>query len=256
MLKTRLIAVIIVRDGQVVQSVRFKHTNVIHYDAFHAIETFNRWSVDEIVFLNVSRTDAGREQFREIVEHVSKTCFVPLSVGGWVTSEEYAASLLSSGADKIVINTLLHSDPELVQKLVARFGTQCMVGSIDFTQTEGVGPRVCVDRGQEVINATPVEWALFAQELGVGEIFLNCIERDGARKGFDLPVLGEVCNAVTIPVIAFGGVFRWKHLVEGVNAGASAVAAANIFHYTEHSTKHAKRHMADHGVLVRNEGVL
>ena len=256
MLKTRLIAVIIVRDGQVVQSVQFKHTNVIHSDAFHAIEAFNRWAVDEIIFLDVSREDRGREQFTQIVEHVSRTCFVPLSVGGWIRSEDDAVKLLASGADKLVVNTLLHSNPALVSALVQRFGTQCIVASIDFTHTESVGPRVCVDRGREIINHSPLDWARHAEQLGVGEIMLNCIERDGARKGYDLDVLSDVCSGVNVPVIAFGGVFRWKHLVAGVEAGASAVAAANIFHYTEHSTKHAKRHMRDQGILVRNEGVL
>jgi len=255
MLKTRLIAVIILRDGQVVQSVQFKHTNVIHYDAFHAIETFNRWSVDEIIFLNVSRSDDGKAQFLDIVRKVSETCFVPLAVGGWVTDESYAKSLLASGADKIVVNTLLHNNPGLVARLAEKFGTQCIVSSIDFSRTE-TGSRVCIDRSGIVINKHPREWACYAESMGVGEIMLNCVENDGNRKGYALDELRAVCDSVSIPVIAFGGVFRWKHLVEGVEAGASAVAAANIFHYTEHSTKHAKRFMADKGVLVRKEGVI
>lgn len=255
MIKTRLIAVIILRDGQVVQSVQFKHTNVIHYDAFHAIETFNRWSVDEIVFLDVSRSDQGREQFRNIVEHVSQTCFVPLSVGGWICDEDYAEALLSSGADKLVVNTILHTNPQLVTQLSDRFGKQCIVASIDYSLQDH-GACVAVDRGTRLLKDAPVEWAQRAVSLGAGEIFLNCIEHDGKRKGYGLETLSAVCKAVDVPVIAFGGVFRWKHLVEGIEAGADAVAAANIFHYTEHSTKHAKRFMADHGVRVRKEGVI
>ena len=255
MIKTRLIAVIILRDGQVVQSVQFKHTNVIHYDAIHAIETFNRWSVDEIIFLDVSRSDQGRQQFRDIVERVSETCFVPLSVGGWITSEDYAQALLSSGADKLVVNTIVKDQPELVTKLADRYGKQCIVASIDFRFVDEQS-RVCINRGSDVLEESPVDWAQYAESLGAGEIMLNCVEHDGNRKGYALDVLSAVCDAVTVPVIAFGGVFRWKHLVEGVNAGADAVAAANIFHYTEHSTKHAKRHMADHGVRVRKEGII
>lgn len=255
MLKTRLIAVIILRDGQVVQSVQFKHTNVIHYDAFHAIETFNRWSVDEIIFLNVSRNDNGKKQFLGIVQKVSETCFVPLSVGGWVTDESYAKSLLDSGADKIVVNSILHADPNLVSRLADKFGTQCIVCSIDF-EKEGKHSCVRINRGQETIDQHPKEWAKYAESLGVGEIMLNCIQNDGNRKGYAVEELAAVCKAVSIPVIAFGGVFRWHHLVEGVESGASAVAAANIFHYTEHSTKHAKRFMADHGILVRKEGLI
>jgi len=256
MLKTRLIAVIILRDGQVVQSVKFKHTNVIHYDAFHAIETFNRWSVDEIVFLDVSREDKGRQLFTDIVQHVSKTCFVPLAVGGWIRNEDQAQQLLAKGADKLVVNSILHDDPDLVTRLSARFGKQCIVGSMDYTHTECSGARVCIDRARHVTNHDPVAWARHAESLGVGEIMLNCVERDGNRKGYDLSMIKAVSENISIPLIAFGGVFRWKHLVEGAQAGASAVAAANIFHYTEHSTKHAKRHMADHGILVRQEGLI
>ena len=246
---------IILRDGQVVQSVQFKHTNVIHYDAYHAIETFNRWSVDEIIFLDVSREPKGRAQFKEIVQRVSNTCFVPLSVGGWIDSEEYAADLLNSGADKLVVNSIVESDPQLVTHLAQRFGKQCIVASIDFNKTD-TGPKVVIDRGRRELAIDPVAQALRAQELGAGEIMVNCIQNDGNRKGYALGVLTELCKAVSIPVIAFGGVFRWKHLVQGVEAGADAVAAANIFHYTEHSTKHAKRHMADHGIAVRKEGLL
>lgn len=255
MLKTRLIAVIILRDGQVVQSVQFKHTNVIHYDAYHAIETFNRWAVDEIIFIDVSRNSESRQRFSEIVKKVSTTCFVPLSVGGWIESEDYAAELLSCGADKLVVNTIVHTQPELVTRLSERFGRQCIVASIDFNQTEQ-GPRVTIDRAQQELAISPVDHALKAQALGAGEIMLNCVQRDGNRKGYDLQTLEAVCQAVDVPVIAFGGVFRWKHLVQGVQAGADAVAAANIFHYTEHSTKHAKRHMADHDVAVREEGII
>ncbi len=255
MLKKRLIAVIILRDGQVVQSVQFKHTNVIHYDAFHAIETFNRWSVDEIIFLNVSRDKKGTEQFVEIVEKVSQTCFVPLAVGGWIEDEDYARRLISSGADKLVLNSAFHDRPELVSTLAARFGTQCIVSSIDFS-LEDNGPKVCIDRGRQCLDSHPLEWAKHVEQLGAGEIMLNCIQHDGKRRGYALDVLQQVANAVSIPLIAFGGVFRWKHFVEGIEAGADAVAAANIFHYTEHSTKHAKRFMADHGIAVRKEGVI
>lgn len=255
MLKTRLIAVIILRDGQVVQSVKFKHTNVIHYDAIHAIETFNRWSVDEIVLLNVSRSPDGREQFSDIVKHVSASCFVPLAVGGWIDSMSYADTLLRNGADKLVVNTIVHTDHQLVKDLVAQYGSQCIVASIDFENTEQ-GPEVSIDRAQQLIGISPVEYAKNAESLGVGEILLNCVQHDGNRKGYALDTLRDLSQAVDVPVIAFGGVFRWKHLVEGVEAGADAVAAANIFHYTEHSTKHAKRHMSDAGILVRNEGII
>lgn len=253
MLKYRLIAVIIVRDGRVVQSINFKHTNVIHYDAFHAVEAFNRWSIDEMILINVSKDESSQSQFLSIVNHVSKTCFVPLTVGGWVNTEEYSRALISSGADKLLLNSAFFNQQELIEILVQRFGRQCIVASIDSKRVNGQDV-VCVNRGQDTIGIDPVHWSQEVEKIGAGEIFFNSIDHDGARKGYALDLISGICKAVSIPVIAFGGVFRWKHLTEGINAGANAVAAANIFHYTEHSTKRAKRFMAQHGIPVRSEG--
>ncbi len=254
MLKKRLIAVIIVREAAVVQSVRFKHTNVIHYDAIHAIEAFNKWAVDEILLVNVSKSFESRGQFLDVVSHVSGACFLPLTVGGWITDENYGQALLANGADKLVVNTCLADNPRLVTLLSERFGRQCIVASIDVKKTEKGKVNVHVDRGQRDTGIGACTWAKQAEVLGAGEILFNSIDHDGFRKGYDLLTLKKVCDAVEIPVIAFGGVFRWKHLVEGIEAGADAVAAANIFHYTEHSTRKAKRFMADAGILVRSEG--
>jgi imidazole glycerol-phosphate synthase subunit HisF len=253
-LKTRLIAVLILRDGRVVQSVRFKHTNAIHYDAIHAMECFNKWAIDEIVMLNVSRDSASRDDFAGAVSAVSASCFVPLAAGGWINDESYAATLLNGGADKLVLNTALANSPALVSRLVRRYGSQCIVASMDVKRNEAGVTEVLVDRGSRTASADPVAWARAAEGLGAGEILFNSVDHDGARKGYNLELLERICAAVRIPVIAFGGVFTWQHLVEGVRAGASAVAAANIFHYTEHSTKKAKRHLAQAGVPVRQEG--
>jgi cyclase len=254
MLKKRLIAVLILRDGAVVQSVRFKHTNSIHYDPVHAIECFNKWAVDEIVILNVSREAASGEDFAGVVKRISQKCFVPLAVGGWITGEDYARSLLNAGADKLVVNTILADDPALMQALSRRFGQQCMVASIDVKRGADGRPEVVVDRASRGTGQDPAAWAKRAVELGAGEIFFNSVDHDGARRGYDLESLRLVCAAVEVPVVAFGGVFKWEHMVEGIRAGADAVAAANIFHYTEHATMKAKRHLAEAGVPVRTEG--
>jgi cyclase len=254
MVKTRLIAVLILRDGHVVQSVRFKHTNAIHYDPIHAMECFNKWAIDEIVMLNVSRDAASRDAFADAVQAVSSACFVPLAAGGWISDDEYPARLLLNGADKLVVNTALADDPELVTRLSRRYGAQCIVASMDVKRDDSGAETVVVDRATRVVSNDPVAWARRAESLGAGEIFFNSVDHDGARKGYHLDCLRKICEAVRIPVIAFGGVFSWQHLVEGVKAGAAAVAAANIFHYTEHSTKKAKRHLAQAGVSVRNEG--
>jgi cyclase len=253
MLKKRLIAVLILRDGQVVQSVRFRHTNVIHYDPVHAVEAFNKWAIDEIVMLNVTRSAGSRDEFAERVAAVSRHCFVPLTAGGWITDQNYAQRMLRSGADKLVVNTAIADDPDLVRRLSRRYGRQCIVGSMDVIRTEA-GIRVAVDRGARVTDEEPVAWARKMVELGCGEILFNSIDHDGARKGYDRDSIAKVANAVPVPVVAFGGVFQWKHLLDGVHAGAAAVAAANIFHYTEHATKKAKSYLARAGVAVRSEG--
>ena len=147
MLKTRLIAVLILRDGRVVQSVRFKHTNAIHYDPIHAMECFNKWAIDEIVVLNVSRDSASRDGFARTVTAVSASCFVPLAAGGWINDESYAAALLNSGADKLVLNTALADSPALVSRLVRRYGSQCIVASMDVKRNEAGATEVVVDRG-------------------------------------------------------------------------------------------------------------
>lgn len=254
MLKKRLIAVLILREGQIVQSIRFKHTNVIHYDPVHAMEAFNKWSVDEIVMLNVSRGHDTQDAFARSVEHVSEHCFVPLSVGGWINDADYARRLLFNGADKLVVNTAFADNPDLVRVLSRRFGKQCIVASIDVKRDDAGALKIAVDRGSRVLDEEPVNWAERAQNLGAGEIFFNSIDHDGARKGYDVETIRAIAGAVDIPIIAFGGVFTWSHLLAGINAGADAVAAANIFHYTEQATRKAKSFLANAGVPVRSEG--
>ena len=254
MLKKRMIAVLILRNGQVVQSVRFKHTNIIHYDPIHAMEAFNKWSVDEIVLLNVTREQESAAAFADVTGRISHECFVPLTVGGWITTDEQASALLNSGADKLVLNTTMHDDPELVSRLSRRFGRQCIVASIDVKRDEDGQACIAIDRGRKIIDSDPVSWAKRCVDLGAGEIFFNSIDHDGARRGYDIENLEKVCLAVDVPVIAFGGVMTWNHLAAGFDAGADAVAAANIYHYTEQATRAAKSYLADHGYNVRMEG--
>ncbi len=253
MLKKRLIAVLILRDGQVVQSVKFKHTNVIHYDPIHAVECFNKWAVDEIVMLNVSRTAESRDQFADIVKNISRECFVPLTAGGWITDADYASVLLRSGADKLVLNSVFFDHPEFAEMLARRYGKQCIVASMDVKRRSDGTASVWIDRGSRDTEIDPSKWAIRVAGLGAGEVFFNSIDYDGNRKGYDLENLRSVCASVDVPVIAFGGVFQWKHLVEGLDAGAAAVAAANIFHYTEHSTKKAKKYLMESKVAVRQQ---
>ncbi|HET8704985.1 MAG TPA: HisA/HisF-related TIM barrel protein, partial [Pseudomonadales bacterium] len=189
----------------------------------------------------------------DVVHRISTQCFVPLSAGGWITDEEYAERLLRSGADKLVLNTALFNQPDLVSALSAHYGRQCIVASMDVKSREDGTVSVFVDRGTQDVNQDAISWAKHAVALGAGEIFFNSIDNDGARKGYQLELLKAVCEAVEVPVIAFGGVFEWKHLLQGLNAGAQAAAAANIFHYTEHSTRKAKKFLIEAGIPVRGE---
>lgn len=254
MLKKRVIAVILDHEGTVVQSIRFRHTNVVHYDTLHAVEAFANWSVDEIILLNVTRSSESRQRFVKTLHKISEYCFVPLTVGGWITDEDYAAALLRNGADKLVLNTALADNPELVMGLSQTYGKQCIVASIDVKRNTVGEINVCVDRGTRCIDADPVSWARRAKNLGAGEIFFNSIDHDGARRGYDIPTLQALCQAIDIPIIGFGGVFTWKHLHEGIEAGCDAVAVANQFHYQEHATRRAKSYLADRGVAIRQEG--
>jgi imidazole glycerol-phosphate synthase subunit HisF len=249
-LKHRLIAVVIVADGRVVQSESFKHTNVIHYDAYHAVEAFNRWSVDEIIVINVSRDIKTQNSFQEIVKHISKTCFVPLTVGGFIDSIEYGSSLIRSGADKILLNTAWYNNIDVINGLYRQYGRQCIVASIDVKSVNG-SKQVFIDRGRNNIGAAPVSWAQHCVERGAGEIFFNNIDHDGMRRGYDIESIRTITSKISVPVIAFGGVLQWKHLKEGIEAGADAVAAANVFHYKEMATKQAKRYLLKNNILVR-----
>lgn len=252
MLKKRLIPSLLVRDGKIIQSIQFRHTNVIG-NVITAVDFFNGWAVDEILILDVSRGNTGRDEFLDIVDELSERCFVPLAVGGWITTTRDIETLLEHGADKVVMNTHAFRRPEFVTEAARAFGSQCIVVSIDVRRDASGEAQVWIDRGREATGATAVEWAQRAEQLGAGEILLTSIDHDGVRNGYDLPLMASVSSTVAIPVIAFGGVGHWQHLADGVQkGGCEAVSAGNIFHFTEHSTKKAKEYLRDAGVPVRD----
>ena len=156
------------------------------------------------------------------------------------------------GADKLVVNTQLYHSPELIKQLIAKFGSQCIVASIDAKKDEEGNEKVMINRGQDNTGKDVLEWVKEVEQLGVGEIFLNSMDHDGNRKGYNIPLIKKSVEAVNIPVIAMGGVLKWNHMIQGVmETDAAAVAAANIFHYTEHSTKKAKRALLNKNLNFR-----
>ncbi|MDA3790640.1 MAG: HisA/HisF-related TIM barrel protein [Desulfobacula sp.] len=205
MVKNRLIAVILLRNGQVVQSVRFKHTNIIHYDPVHAIESFNHWAIDEIILLNVSRDISTKDSFIETVNRLSQKCFVPLAAGGWIKDIFYAQKLLANGADKIIVNTEAYMNPDLISELANKFGRQCVVVSIDGKQNHSGEELVAIDRGRCGCQTRAIDWARKAELKGAGEFFVNSLDHDGNRKGYNIPLIKQISQKVSVPVIAMGG---------------------------------------------------
>ncbi len=270
MLKKRLIPCLLLQNGQLVKSIGFKEYQIVGNPKI-AFKFFNAWAVDEIIFLDITRNErAGGKDYTkqlrtdenfkfvdsltDIVKECAKICFVPLSVGGGIITIEQMDELFKSGADKTIINTEAFRRPAFITEAAERFGNQAVVVSID-ARTMGNGRyEVVIDGGRQQTGVEVALWAKEAQCLGAGEIFLNSIDRDGSREGYDLELIRSVKASVTIPVIACGGVGKWSDMADGITkGGADAVSAANIFHYTEQSTRHAKKALIEDGIDVRLE---
>lgn len=265
MRKKRLIPVVLLRGGMVVQSKAFKRYQALGNPAT-MVGRLSNWSSDELIYLDISR-EAGydlnrddlkyqnRNDFLEILSDVAAKCFMPLTVGGGIRSLEEARLRIRAGADKIAVNTGAFRDPALLSRCAAEFGCQAVVLAVDARRREGGGWEVFVDGGRMATGRDPAAWALEAQERGAGEILLGSIDRDGAGSGYDLDLIARVAQKVKIPVVALGGVGNWDHLAQGLDAGADAVAAANIFQYTENSVHLAKEHLYRRGYPVRRPRV-
>jgi cyclase len=250
MLKVRVIPCLDVKDGRVVKGVNFLDLK----DAGDPVEQarfYDREGADELCFLDITASHEKRGTLLDVVARTADECFMPLTVGGGVRTIEDVRALLLAGADKVSINTEAVRRPEAVREAAEKFGAQCIVVSIDAKQ---VGDRfeVFTHGGR---NATGIEAVGFAKrmvELGAGEILLTSMDRDGTLQGFNLALTRAVSDAVTVPVVASGGVGTLDHLVDGVKqGGASAVLAASVFHYGTFRIKDAKAHMAQAGIAIR-----
>lgn len=250
MVKKRLIVTLLYRDGVIVQSINFKHTNVVGSMKI-AIEFFNVWEADEIVILNVSRKENTMNRFLKDVKEVAKHSFLPLSIGGNIKSLNDAELLFNAGADKIVVNTEIFNRPEIISEIANSFGSQAVVASIDVKKIDDQHI-VFVDRGRVNTGLEVLKYAKNVEEYGAGEIFLTSIDMDGSKKGYDLELMKKVSENVQIPVIAFGGIQDFNDMVKCLKTTSiEAVAAGNPFHYTEQSTRKAKRILLDAGIDTR-----
>lgn len=251
MLKKRLIPCLIVKGNLLVQSFEFKRYLPIG-KARIAIEYFVRWDVDEIILLDIEASKTRSKPQLDLIRDYAKACFVPFTVGGGITTESEIREVLKAGADKVSINSEAIRNPKFIHEAAEHFGSQSIVVSIDAKLNEKGEYRVFSHSQGACTDIEPTDWARHMEALGAGEILLTSVDRDGTRRGYDLPLIHSVAEALSIPVVACGGVGRVEHLVDGIVQGeASAVAAANIFQHTEHSTIVAKAYLKQSGVAVR-----
>ena len=250
MLSKRIIACLDVRDGQVVKGINFEGLRGAG-DPAELARRYNREGIDELVILDVTATLEKRRTMARTVSTVARELFIPLAVGGGIRGEDDAAAAVEAGADKVSLNTAALSDPALISRLAARYGSQAVVVAIDAKRADG-GYAVYVRSGTAAAARDAVEWAREAADRGAGEILLTSMDRDGTRIGFDCDMTAAVSSAVPIPVIASGGAGTFAHFVDVFSAGrADAALAASIFHYAEHSVRALKEHLRDHGIPVR-----
>ena len=254
-LAKRIIPCLDVDNGRVVKGVKFVDIR----DAGDPVEVASRYDregADEITFLDITATHDNRDTIVHVVEQVASEVFIPLTVGGGIRTLDDIRRMLNAGADKVGINSAAVFNPEFVREAAQRFGSQCIVVAIDAKKVSQPGD---VDRweifthgGRKATGIEAIGWAKKMVDYGAGEILLTSMDRDGTREGFDLPLTRAISEAVTVPVIASGGVGNLDHLAEGVIEGkADAVLAASIFHFAEYTIQQAKEHMAARGIEMR-----
>lgn len=251
MLKPRLIPCLDVKDGRVVKGVNFEGLRDAG-DPVECAKAYDAAGADELCFLDITASHEKRAIIFDVVRETAEHCFMPLTVGGGVRTVEDVRKLLLAGADKVSINTTAVNNPDFVREASEKFGSQCIVVAIDAKTVSPGKWEIFTHGGREATGIDAVEFAQKVVALGAGEILLTSMDRDGTRAGFNLPLTRAVSDAVTVPVIASGGVGELDHLVDGVAQGhASAVLAASIFHFGEHTIAEAKQHMIDAGIPMR-----
>ena len=246
----RIIPCLDVDAGRVVKGVEFVDLR----DAGDPVELAARYDAegaDELVFLDITASSDARDVMAEVARRTAEEVFIPFTVGGGIRNTDDARRLLRAGADKVSVNTAAVARPALIAEIAGEFGSQCVVVAIDARLSGSGRFEVVTHGGRRPTGLDAVEWAGRAESLGAGEILLTSMDRDGTKEGFDLPLLRAVTGVVNVPVIASGGAGRLEHLSEAVDAGADAVLAASIFHFSEHSIAEAKAALGSAGVMVR-----
>ena len=249
--RIRVIPCLDVADGRVVKGVNFVDLQDAG-DPVEQAQAYDAAGADELCFLDITASHEARGTIIDVVRRTAQVCFMPLTVGGGVASVEHARALLLAGADKVAINSAAVARPELIGEIAARFGSQCVVASVDARRNGRGGWDIFTHGGRRPTGIDAVAHARRLTELGAGELLVTSMDRDGTRDGYDLDLISAIADQVPVPVIASGGVGTLQHLVEGVTKGhASAVLAASIFHYGEHSVAEAHAALRAAGLPAR-----
>ena len=266
MKKKRIIPILLLKNGWLVQSKFFKEYQNLG-NPITAVKRLSEWASDEMIYLDISKNEhydlkrddqryPNRNNFIEIIKDISKLTFMPITVGGKISSLQDINTRLINGADKICINTIAIENNNFVKQASKEFGSQCIVLSIDV---ELIDKKYYVysHKYKKILDLDPLEYAKKMQDLGAGEILLNCIYNDGKGKGYDIDILKKFCSELAIPIIAAGGVGDWSHFSDALeNTNVDAVAAANIFHYKDQSVYLAKKYIFEKGLNVRRPTII
>lgn len=253
MLKIRIIPTLLWKEFGLVKGICFDSSRRVG-SALPAIKIYNQREVDELFFVDIHLNKSNNSPDYELIREISSECFIPLTVGGGITDEKQVNELLRAGADKISINTAAYFNSSLISNIAKQFGSQCIVSSIDVRSTND-GNWFCYSHsGSYDTGRNVIDWAREVEDRGAGEILLTSIDRDGTMKGYDLELINAVTSIVDIPVIASGGAASYQDMVEAINkSGASAVAAASMFHFTEQTPEGAKMALKNAGIPVREK---
>jgi len=256
-LKTRIIPCLDVKDGRVVKGVQFLELRDAG-DPVEAAKAYDAAGADELCFLDITASHEDRGTLLDVVSRTAEACFMPLTVGGGIRTVADIRTLLLAGADKVSINTAAVNDPDFVARGAEKFGSQCIVVAIDAKRTSGPGEpdawQIFTHGGRKPTGLDAIAFARTVTARGAGELLVTSMDRDGMRSGYDLALTRAIADAVSVPVIASGGVGGLDDLVAGVRDGhASAVLAASIFHFGQHSVGEAKAHMAAAGLSMRRD---
>ena len=251
MLKTRIIPCLDVKDGRVVKGVNFVDL-IDAGDPVEQAKVYDKQGADELCFLDITASSDNRDTMYDVITRVAEQCFMPLTVGGGVRSVDDVRKLLLAGADKVAINPAAVTNPQLVKDAADKFGSQCIVVAIDAKSTGEGKYEIFTHGGRKATGIDAIGWAKKMVSLGAGEILLTSMDRDGTKQGFDNKITRAIADAVTVPVIASGGVGKPDDFVDGVKEGhASALLAASIFHFGEYRIEEVKKHMQEKGIAVR-----